>query len=210
MSEQTPTCEAEDPELDSETPTDDPEVDAAESEALAALQAELEDVRDQMLRAVADGQNIRRRAEKDVQDAKQYAVTSFARDLLSVADNLSRALDALSPDMRDGMGASGKQLLEGVEMTQKALLSVFERHGVKPVIPHGETFDPNLHQAVAQIPSSVEAGRVAEVMQSGYRIGDRVLRAAMVAVSTGPGAAAPVDAASADASEPGGRVDTKA
>lgn len=170
------------------------------AEALAAT-------RDQMLRAAADAENMRKRAERDVADARAYSVTGFARDLLSVADNLARALDSLAPEAREGMGETGRTLLDGVEITQKELHAALARHGVKPIeVGPGSAFDPNLHQAAAQIPSDKPAGTVAEVLQHGWTIGDRVLRASMVAVSAGPGGA---EGSDSGAPGPGASVDTK-
>ena len=151
---------------------------------IIGLTEELEAAREDKMRALADAQNTRRRAEREAREAREYAVTKFAGDLLAVADNLSRALDAAN---RESMGDAGKQLVDGVEITQRALLSAFERHGVKKVDPSpGDVFDPNRHQAAAQFPSEHASGTIAVVMAPGYVIGERVLRAAMVAVSTGP------------------------
>lgn len=161
--------------------------------ALAARMAELETenaaLRERALRALAEAENTRKRAERDVAAARDYANERFAQDLLAVADNLSRALTSLPPHAADSASEPMRNLLAGVELTERELMRVFERHRITPINPKGEPFDPNLHQAVAQFPSDVPAGRVAEVMQTGYRLGDRILRAAMVAVSTGPGAA---------------------
>lgn len=151
---------------------------------ILGLSEELEAAREDKMRALADAQNTRRRAEREAKEAREYAVTKFAGDLLAVADNLSRALDAAN---RETMGDAGKQLVDGVEITERALLSAFERHGVKKVDPApGDVFDPNKHQAAAQFPSEHASGTIAVVMAPGYVIGERVLRAAMVAVSTGP------------------------
>lgn len=167
------------------------------------LAAQLSATRDQMLRAVADADNTRKRAEREAADARAYAVANFARDLLSVADNLGRALNALTPELRAGMGEAGKTLLDGVEITQRDLHATLTRHGVKPIpAPPGTPFDPNLHQAAAQIPSDQPPGTIVEVFQDGWSLGDRTLRAAVVAVSAGGGR-------SADAPQPGASVDTK-
>lgn len=162
----------------------DASAEVTAEQAIDALQTELEDAREKMLRALADAQNTRRRAEKEVADTRKYAVSGFAGDLLAVADNLSRALDAVRTSELEG---PAKTLVEGVAMTERSLLSVFERHGVKKIDPQpGDAFDPNLHQATAQFPSEHASGAIAAVMAPGYAIGDRTLRAAMVAVSSGP------------------------
>ena len=129
---------------------------------------------------------------RDVADARSYAVSSFAKDMLDVSDNLSRAVGAVDPATLDGAPDAVKNLVEGVAMTEKALLSKMERHGVKKVDPQpGDAFDPHRHQAVAQIPSDQPNGRIASVMQTGFVIGERTLRAAMVAVSAGNPSGAP-------------------
>ncbi len=152
---------------------------------IAALEAELAKARDEMLRALAEAENTRRRAERTAQEARAYAIDRFAADLLSVADTLGRAL-AAAP--RDDLDEGFRNLLTGVEMTERALVDVFARHGLKRVGAKGDQFDPNLHQAVAHTPSDQPAGTITEVMQPGYVLNDRTLRAAMVGVSAGPGA----------------------
>ena len=155
-------------------------------EAIAKLTAELDSMRDKLLRALAEAENTRRRSEKEVKDTRDYAVSSFAKDMLDVADNLSRAVGAVDESALDNAPDAVKNLVEGVAMTEKAMLSKMERHGVKKVDPQpGDAFDPHRHQAVAQIPSDHPNGRIASVMQTGFVIGDRTLRAAMVAVSAG-------------------------
>ncbi len=150
----------------------------------AELLAEIEEMRGNMLRALAEAENVRRRAQRDVADARQYAVTAFARDLLNVADNFKRALstiedeEALPPDL--------KSLVEGVRMTERELNGTFDRHGIKITDPVGERFDPNRHQAMFEIENAdVPSGTVLQVMQAGAVIGDRTLRPAMVGVSKG-------------------------
>ncbi len=180
----------------------------------AATPEDIAQMRDNMLRAVADAENTRKQAAKEVADTRKYAVASLARDLLSVADNFERALAALSPDVRAQMGEAGQSLLTGVEMTEKELHAALARHGVEPVpAAKGDKFDPNIHQAAAQIPSDQPKDCIAEVVQAGWRIAERTLRPAMVAVSAGaPTSAAPTggDAAGdgGDAGEPGQRLDT--
>ena len=159
---------------------------AAESQDVETLQAELAKARDDMLRALAEAENTRRRAERQAADARIYAIDRFAADLLPVADTLTRALQAAPPEDRD---EGFRNLLTGVELTERALLDAFSRHGLKRVGAKGEVFDPNVHQAVAQAPGDQPAGTVLEVVQPGYVLGDRTLRAAMVLISTGPSGA---------------------
>lgn len=153
-------------------------------DAVAELRAELDEMRSNMLRALAEAENVRRRAQRDVADARQYAVTAFARDLLNVSDNFKRALSTISDD--ETLPEEMKGLVEGVRMTERELGSIFERHGVKMIEPTGERFDPNRHQAMFEIEDpSVPSGTVLQVMQAGAVIGDRTLRPAMVGVSKG-------------------------
>ncbi len=154
---------------------------------ILALEIEKQEQRDQMLRAMAEMENLRKRSEREKADARIYAIEKFARDLLSVSDNMARALEALPEDEREALTEGGQGLLGGIEMTQKELHTVLTRHGVTAIdVEPGATFDPNLHQAVANIPSEHPNGTIASLFQSGWRIGDRILRAAMVAVSAGP------------------------
>lgn len=155
---------------------------------VAALQAELAKAKDDMLRALADAENTRRRAERQAAEARAYAIDRFAMDLLPIADTLQRALQTAP---RDDQDEGFCNLLTGVELTERVLIDAFERHGLKRVGAKGETFDPKVHQAVAQAPGDQPAGTVQEVMQPGYVLGDRTLRAAMVLVSAGPGGAPP-------------------
>jgi molecular chaperone GrpE len=158
------------------------------TEQVAALEKERDELKDQMLRALAETDNVRKRANRQITEERTYAVEKFARDLLNVSDNLSRALDALPADVRNTLPESARTALEGVAMTQKELVTVLGRHGVTAIdAAPGAAFDPELHQAVTQIPSIHPPGSVAELFQSGWKIGDRTLRAAMVAVSAGAG-----------------------
>lgn len=155
-------------------------------EVLTRLIKENEELKDRALRAAAEMENLRRRTARDVQDARAYAVSNFARDMLSVSDNLRRALEAIPAEAKAAADAGLKALAEGVEMTERAMLAALERHGVKKLAPEGEKFDPNFHQAMFEIPNpGVPANTVLQVVQPGYSIGDRVLRPAMVGVSTG-------------------------
>jgi molecular chaperone GrpE len=152
----------------------------------AALAKEAADYKDRLLRTLAEMENLRRRTEREIADTRQYAVSGFARDLLAVADNMQRALDTLSADFRDQADPVVKSHIEGVELTERELLKVMEKHGIRKFDPQGQKFDPNLHQAMLELPDpSLPAGTVAQVMQPGYMIADRVLRPALVAVAKG-------------------------
>ena len=135
---------------------------------------------------MADAENVKKRAEREVNAARIFGIERFALDVLSVHDNLSRALMTLAGTDKADLGENAKNLVDGIELTEKDLMLTLSRHGVKTVPGVGSKFDPNVHQAVAQIPSDEEKGNVATVMQTGFKLGDRTLRAAMVAVSTGP------------------------
>jgi molecular chaperone GrpE len=171
------------------------------AERLAAAEAEAARLKEEYLRALAETENVRKRAARDRQDAGQYAITGFARDLLSVADNLQRALASVDAGARAADPALAA-LVDGVEMTEKELLGVLERHGVKPIDAHGQPFDPHVHEAMFELPdASVAHGTVVQVLQAGYRLHDRTLRPARVGIARGgpkPGAAradAPEEAA---------------
>jgi molecular chaperone GrpE len=157
-----------------------------ETGALELLLAEAEEWKDKYLRLAAEMDNLRRRTARDVKDAKTYSVSNFARDMLGVSDNLRRALEAIPAETREAGEAGLKALIEGVEMTERAMLTALERHGVKKQDPKGGKFDPNFHQAMFEVPNTdVPNNTVVEVVQDGYVIGDRVLRPAMVGVSKG-------------------------
>ena len=158
----------------------------SDAKRVEELEAELTALKDKALRAMADADNVKKRAEREVAAAKTYGIERFAVDMLSVHDNLSRALLNLDGKAKEDMGQNAKNLLEGIELTEKDLILTLSRHGVRAVSGVGSKFDPNVHQAVAQIPSDEDKGNVATVMQNGFTLGDRTLRAAMVAVSTGP------------------------
>ncbi len=148
----------------------------------AMLEAELAEAKQSILYAQAETQNVRRRLEKDAQDARAYAATGFARDILSVADNLSRALDAIPVELRDDQKFKG--LVVGLDATGRELEAVFQRNGITRIVSVGEPLDPNRHQAMIEIPSSdVEPGTIVQEMQAGYMIKDRLLRPAMVGVA---------------------------
>lgn len=158
----------------------------SDAKRIEELEAELAALKDKALRAMADADNVKKRAEREVAAAKTYGIERFAVDMLSVHDNLSRALLNLDGKAKEDMGQNAKNLLDGIELTEKDLILTLSRHGVRAVPGVGSKFDPNVHQAVAQIPSDEDKGNVATVMQNGFTLGDRTLRAAMVAVSTGP------------------------
>ncbi len=162
---------------------DDPE--EGSTEALAKEAAEL---RDKVLRTLAEMENLRKRTTREVADARVYGISGFARDVLDIADNLQRALDAVPAEAKAAADPGLKALIEGVELTERerSLLNTLEKNGVKKFDPAGEKFDPNFQQAMYEVPDpSVPAGTVVQVVQAGYTIGDRVLRPALVAVSKG-------------------------
>ena len=169
--------------------------ETGEPDALAvieALNADNGQLKDRVLRTLAEMENLRRRTEREVSDAKTYGVTGFARDMLTVVDNLSRALEHLPPEARASADPSIRALIEGVELTARDLEAALARHGVKKLDPKGQKFDPNFHQAIFEAPDeTVPSGTVSQVVQSGWTIGDRVLRPAMVGVSKGGPRAAP-------------------
>jgi molecular chaperone GrpE len=177
----------EEPEIDTATSEELANEAASNAEAnLARLESERDDFKDKLLRTLADMENLRRRTEREISDAKAYAVTSFARDMLASADNLRRALESVPEAARSGAEAALAALIEGVELTERDLLKTLERHGVRKIDPQGEKFDPNLHQAMFEAPDAeTPKGMVSKVVQSGYKIGERVLRPALVGVSAG-------------------------
>ena len=175
---------------------DDPEPASAE-----ALVKEAAEARDRMLRTLAEMENLRKRTSREVADARMYGITGFARDVLDIADNLQRALDAVPAEARANAGPGLQALIEGVELTERSLHNTLEKYGVKRLDPSGSKFDPNFHQAMFEVPDpSVPSGTVVQVVQAGYTIGERVLRPALVGVSKGGAKGAP---AAANGSEPG-------
>jgi len=169
--------------------------DDPEEGSIEALKKEAVEMRDKVLRTLAEMENLRKRTSREVADARTYGITGFARDVLEIADNLQRALDAVPAEAKAAAEPGLKALMEGVELTERALLSALEKHGVKRLDPSGGRFDPNFHQAMYEVPDpSVPAGTVVQVVQAGYTIGDRVLRPALVAVSKGGAKVAPVAA----------------
>lgn len=163
-----------------------PEAPAAAAAPSTALDRELAETKDRLLRTLAEIENMRRRAERDVADARAYGISSFARDVLGVADNMHRALQAAGDEVRATADSGVMALIEGVELTERELMKALDKHGVKRIDPLGQKFDPNRHQAMFEVEdASVPSGSVVQVVQAGYLIGERVLRPAMVAVSKG-------------------------
>jgi molecular chaperone GrpE len=142
--------------------------------------------KDKLLRVLAEMENLRRRTAREIADTRAYGISAFARDILAVADNMDRALQALDVELREKADAGIKALLDGVELTERELHKALEKHGVKKFEPVGEKFDPNLHQAMFEIPDpTLPAGTVAQVVQPGYMIGERMLRPALVGIAKG-------------------------
>lgn len=168
--------------LREETAAAAPEV--AEHDRTAELEAQLAEAQAAVLYAQAETQNVRRRAEKEAQDARAYAATAFARDVLSVADNLARALGAIPEELKADEKLKG--LVTGLEATGRELESVFGRHGISKVAAVGEALDPNRHQAMMEVPSDAEPGTIVQEIQAGYMIKERLLRPALVAVAKKP------------------------
>lgn len=176
-----------------ETVDDATEAKAAKPEAavvgeqpdpLAAAQREAADYKDRVLRTLAEMENLRRRTEREVADARTYGIAGFARDVLAVADNMHRALETIDPGLREQADPKLKALIEGVELTERELLKSLEKNGVRKFSPQGEKFDPNFHQAMYEVPATdVPPGHVAQVIQAGYMIGERMLRPALVGVA---------------------------
>jgi len=185
---------------------------ADEPDELELAYGEVADLKDKLLRALAETENLRRRSEREKAELRKYAISDFARDMLAVSDNLQRALAAVSEENRKDSPELG-QLLEGVELTLRELQGHFDKHGITEISPMGEKLDPNLHQAVVQLDHpDAPHGTVVQVMQPGYLIQDRLLRAAMVGVAKGPPAALTADGADGNGAAPHGshNVDTQA
>ncbi|WP_127754996.1 MULTISPECIES: nucleotide exchange factor GrpE [unclassified Devosia] len=168
-------------EFEIETPVPESEVDPVE-----ALRAENAELKDRVLRTAAEMENLRKRMERDIADTRSYAISGFARDMLSATDALSRALMVLPPEARESGDATTKSLIEGIEMTEREMQRLLAKHGVKPIEAEGQKFDPHKHQAMFEVPDpSHPEGTVVQVVQTGFAIGDRVLRPAMVGVAKG-------------------------
>lgn len=170
----------------SEAPAQDNATAEAPRDPLVDAVREAAELKDKLLRTLAEMENLRRRTEREVADARTYGIANFARDVVTVADNMDRALQALDNELREKADASIKALLDGVELTERELLKALEKNGIKKIEPQGEKFDPNFHQAMYEVPdASVPSGHVVQVVQPGYVIGERVLRPALVGVSKG-------------------------
>jgi molecular chaperone GrpE len=187
------------------------EAQGADYEAVVKLVKENEDLKDRALRMAAEMENLRRRTARDVQDAKSYAIANFARDMLQVSDNLRRALDAIPAEAKTSGDAGFTTLIEGVDMTERAMLASLERHGVKKLDPEGDRFDPHFHQAMFEVPNpDVPNNTVVQVVQTGYVIGERVLRPAMVGVARGGPKQAADQAAPAEPGPPNAQAEKDA
>jgi len=174
-----------------------------EAARIAELTGEVAELKERYLRAVAETENVRKRAEREKNEVAQFAFQRFARDLLSVVDNFNRAIESLKPEARASLPPNVAAVIEGIEATERELLAIFERYGIKKIEAKGQRFNPNLHQAIAEMPSAeYPAGTVIDVAQTGYTLGERLLRPAMVMVSSGGG--------STKNERPGANVDTSA
>ncbi len=166
--------------------------DSAVQDVIVALEAENSQLRERVLRAAADMENLRKRTQREVGDARAYAIADFARDMLGATDNLVRALSMVPEHLRANADPAIKSLIEGIEMTEREMQRLMQKHGVRPIIAEGEKFNPHKHQAMFEVPDeTVAAGTVVQVVQTGYEIGERVLRPAMVGVAKGGPRAAP-------------------
>lgn len=184
---------------DSKAETEEP------SGEIQTLRAELEKTRDQMLRAMAEAENARKRAAREKEDSTKYAISGFARDLLDVADNMRRALDAAPEET----GEQVQGLIQGVEATEREMLKIFEKHGIRKIEPMGEIFDPNYHEVMFETPGTGQPpGTIIQVLETGYVLNGRLLRPARVGVAKDDGENAPPS--SEDNRSPGGHVDTEA
>ncbi|MCP4383466.1 MAG: nucleotide exchange factor GrpE [Hyphomicrobiales bacterium] len=158
--------------------------ETTEERSVEALAGEVADLKDRLVRTLAEMENLRKRTEREVADSRRYAVASFARDMLTVSDNLKRAIDAVPAEMREGGDKVLTALIEGVQVTERGFEQSLAKFGVKPIDAKGEKFNPELHQAMYEVESAdIAPGHVADVMQTGYVIGERVLRPAMVGVA---------------------------
>jgi len=211
MAEETPTT-PEDQTADTNGAAKPAEEAASATDDPAALKAEVADMKDKLLRTLAEMENLRRRTEREVADQRQYAVASFARDMLTVGDNLRRAIEAVPQEVRASGDKTLASLIEGVEMTERGLEQTLTKFGVRRVETKGQKFDPSFHQAMfeAEVPDA-QPGSVHEEIQAGYAIGERVLRPALVSVVKKPAKPKVVEPATeeaaADTAETGGDTD---
>lgn len=171
------------PDVEMDSPIE-PMPEDAHVAQIAALTEEVASLKERMLRMAAEADNVRKRLEREKAEATLYAATNFARDLLSVADNMGRAIAAVPPEERNSTDQATQNLLAGVEVTERELLNVFQRYNIRKLATVGQKFDPNMHQALFEVPTSESApGTVVQEVQAGYAIGDRCLRPAMVGVA---------------------------
>jgi molecular chaperone GrpE len=171
-----------------------PEIETPEAEAneIETLKTENADLKDRLLRLAAEMENLRKRMAREVEDTRAYAITKFARDMLAATDSLSRAMLVLPAETRDTADGPLRSLIEGIELTEREMQRLLAVHGVKPIEAEGQKFDPHKHQAMFEVPDPTRPeGTVVQVVQTGYAIGDRVLRPAMVGVAKGGGSAVP-------------------
>jgi len=170
---------------------------AAESDVAEALRAENAELKDRLLRSIAEMENLRKRTEREISDTRSYAIAGFARDMLTATDSLSRALAVLPPEARETADGTMQSLIDGIEMTEREMQRLLAKHGVTPIEADGQKFDPHRHQAMFEVPDpSRPEGTVVQVVQAGFAIGDRVLRPAMVGVAKGGPKTAPAEPAS--------------
>jgi len=176
-----------------ETPeTELPETETPEVDPVEALRTENADLKDKLLRTIAEMENLRKRNERDVADTRSYAIAGFARDMLSATDALNRALLVIPQDAREAADGTLKSLIEGIELAERETQRLLAKHGVKQIESAGRKFDPHKHQAMFEVPNTeVPEGTVVQVVQEGFEIGERVLRPAMVGVAKGGPAPAP-------------------
>ena len=187
MNDETPLSEPSLEGVEMESPIAEAPLDERDEEIIV-LKEEAAALKDRLLRLAAEMENLRKRTEREKAEATLYAASNFARDLLSVADNLSRALQALPSDERDSAGEIEKNLIAGVEVTERELLNVFQRHGIRKIEAVGQKFDPNFHQAMFEVPTAEKPpGTVMQELQSGYAVGERCLRPSLVGVSKAEG-----------------------
>ena len=169
-----------------ETPEIEIEAEAPTVDPVEVLRAENADLKDRVLRTIAEMENLRKRTEREIADTRSYAIAGFARDMLSATDALNRALTVLPPEAREAGDATTKSLIEGIEMAEREMQRLLAKHGVTPIEADGLKFDPHRHQAMFEVPDPTRPeGTVVQVVQAGFAIGDRVLRPAMVGVSKG-------------------------
>ncbi len=163
-----------------------PETETPQADPVAALQTENADLKDRLLRLAAEMENLRKRMAREVDDTRSYAITKFARDMLTATDSLSRAMLVLPPEARETADGPMKSLIDGIELTEREMQRLLAVHGVRPIEAEGQKFDPHKHQAMFEVPDPTRPeGTVVQVVQAGYAIGDRVLRPAMVGVAKG-------------------------